>query len=274
MKVWKPLVIKPVTEEVTKDTNGAESVSDKLDKNKETNKGGNDMGMDEDFKEFMKEQARFNQKLGDFIGSFSEKEQRKVETNRIQEQIQSVMAPIKEKVDKQAKLLGDLQEKLEPFGELCTTVGECKEKLAKFEKAVPEKKGKGELSKENLTEVSYKELKELSEAGNLGATKVLEQRQEKLGKFHSQEKYDSIKDSPTAVADLDDLYTDKFANDPEYRKLAFSKLSVETFVDDAKKKVIEDKLIGMCQDKTCRVDVEKMMKEAKGPGEKKLLKKS
>lgn len=244
MRNWKPSVAKTPTKEVAKDTKEAKSVSDKLDKNEEIEKGGNDMV-----------EIDYDKIIGGVTKQMQEEERKKEQTAR---EIEQLVGP-----------------KLELMKQEVGTLG---------------KKVNG--VEEKFTELSFEKVKELCDAGILEACKVRDQKikeleektkktptdgkseEKTLDNFTAQEKFDSIKNSESALEDLDGLYADRFASDPEYRKLAFGKLSVETFVDDTKKKIIEDKLKGICQDETCRVDVEKMMKEAKKPGEKKLLKKS
>jgi len=87
--------------------------------------------------------------------------------------------------------------------------------------------------------------------------------------FNIQECWDRIKSSEHGIQDMDTLFSDRFAENPAFRKLALDKLSTEDFVNDVKAKKIEDKLKGMCTDEGCILDVETKIKEArKGKGRK------
>jgi len=204
---------------------------------KEDKKGEHIMGMEEDFKDFMKEQARFNKSLGTFVEGLSKKEEVERDDHRIQEQIKAATTPLEKKVKQQGTVLEELQNQLKPFGEVCTTVEECQTKIKELEKAPPEEEAK----------------------------------EKSLDEYSAQEKYDSIKIASTALADLDNIYAGRFAEDPEYRKLALEKLSPETFVELVKNKEIDDKLTGMCQDEACRIDIAKRIKEVEKSTGKKLL---
>lgn len=223
----------------TNELNETKSRSNQLEKKHK--KGEDIMGMEEDFKLFAKEQERFNKSLGTFIEGLSKREEQQRDDHHIQEQIAGVIGPLEKKISGQGKGLKELQEKLEPFGQFCTTVEECKAKLKKFE----------EKAKETPAE---------------------EAKQKTLDEFTAQEKYNSIRDgAPQAVQDLDNIYVDKFAENPEYRKLALEKLSPETFVELVKNKEIDDKLTGMCQDEACRIDIVKRLKEVEKSTGKKLF---
>jgi len=140
-----------------------------------------------------------------------------------------------EVLDAKEQLKG-LQEKLKPFGQFCTTVEECQAKI--------------------------KELKE---------TPAEEPKEKTLDEYSAQEKYDSIKTAPSALGDLDNIYAGRFAEDPEYRKLALEKLPSEVFIEMVKNKEIDDKLTGMCQDEACRIDIVKRIKEVEKSTGRKLL---
>lgn len=218
-------------------TNSNQTKGDAGKLKKKDEKGEDVMGMEEDFKLFMKEQERFNKSLGTFVEGLSKREERQADDHRIQEQIKTATAPIQEKVGQFGKVLEKLQKELEPFGEICTSVEECKKKLKKFE--------------------------EVATAG--------EGKEKTLDDFSAQEKYDSIKKAPVALADLDNIYVARFAENPEYRKSALGKLSPETFIEMAKNKEIDDKLTGMCQDEACRIDIVKRIKEVEKSTGRKLL---
>jgi len=255
-------------EDVTSPTNKSneiQSLTGQLEKKEE--KGDDIMGMEEDFKVFMKEQEKFNKSLGTFVEGLTRREEQQAEGTRVREQIKSEITPLEKKVSQQGKVLEELQKQLEPFGKVCTSVEECQVKLKELEKAPPEEEPEGKL-----TGMSYDKLKELSETGNLEARRVLEERMEKLGGFTAQEKYDSIKIAPTALSDLDNLYTERFAEDPEYRKQALEKLPDEVFVELAKDKAIETKLTALCNDEVCRTDVVAKIKKVEKSTGKKLLK--
>lgn len=208
---------------------------------KKDEKGEDVMGMEEDFKLFAKEQERFNKSLGTFIEGLSKREEQQADDHHIQEQIAGVTDPLEKKISGQGKVLKELQEKLEPFGQFCTTAEECKAKLKKYEEKAKE-------------------------------TPVDEEAKEKsLDDFPAQKKYESITKSADGIKDLDNIYVDKFAEDPEYRKLALEKLSPETFVELVKNKEIDDKLIGICQDEACRIDIVKKIKEVEKSTGKKLF---
>lgn len=225
-------------EDVTSPTNKpneTKSLTGQLEK--KDKKGEGVMGMEEDFKDFMKEQERFNKSLGTFIDGLTRREQQQRDDHHIQEQIKSEVAPIQEKIEEQGKVLAELQNKLKPFGQFCTTVEECQTKLKELEKAPPEE----------------------------------EPKEKTLDEFSAQEKYDSIKTAPLALKDLDNIYAGRFAEDPEYRKQALKKLPAEVFVEMVKNKEIDDKLTGMCTDEACRIDIKKRIKEVEKSAGKKLL---
>lgn len=140
-----------------------------------------------------------------------------------------------EVLDTKEQLKG-LQEKLKPFGQFCTTVEECEAKI-----------------------------KELEE------TPAEESKEKTLDEYSAQEKYDSIKNAPSALADLDNIYAGRFAEDPDYRKSALEKLPDELFVELAKEKAIESKLTALCKDEVCRTDVVEKIKEVEKSTGKKLL---
>lgn len=217
--------------------NGNETKGDAGKLKKKDKKGEDVMGIDEELKAFIREQDKFNRNFGNFVEEYSKREQRQAEGTRIKEEVKTATAPIQEKVGQFGKVLGKLQKELEPFGEICTTVEECKKKLKKFEEVA---------------------------AGGEGKEKTLDD-------FSAQEKYDSIKNAPLALADLDNIYVARFAENPEYRKLALGKLSPETFIQMAKNKEIDDKLTGMCQDEACRIDIVKRIKQVEKSTGKKLL---
>ncbi len=204
---------------------------------KKEEKGEDVMGMEEDFKLFMKEQERFNKSLGTFVEGLTKREEQQADDHRIQEQIKSATGPLDKKVGQFGKVLEELQKKLEPFGEVCTSVEECQKKLKELEKAPSEE----------------------------------ETEKKTLDKYSAQEKYDSIKKAPMALADLDNIYVARFAENPEYRKLALEKLPDEVFVELAKEKAIETKLTALCNDEVCRADVVGKIKEVEKSTGKKLL---
>jgi len=215
--------------------NGSKLPGDQLEIKEE--KGDGIMSMEEDFKEFMKEQARFNTSLGTFVEGFSKRERDQAEGTRIKEEVKTATAPIQEKVEEFETVLEKLQKQLEPFGQVCTSVEDCQKKIKELQKGP---------SEEESTEKT-------------------------LDKFTAQEKYDSMKNAPTALADLDKIYVTRFAEDPEYRKLALENLKDETFVELAKEKAIESKLTALCNDEVCRTDVVAKIKEVEKSTGKKLL---
>lgn len=200
-------------------------------------KGEDIMSMEEDFKDFMKEQARFNKSLGTFVEGISKREEQQRDDHRIEEQIKSATAPLGKKVDQQGKILEELQNKLKPFGQFCTTVEECEAKIKELAETPPEE----------------------------------ETKEKSLNEFTAQEKYNSIKIDPTALGDLDSIYAGRFAEDPEYRKLALEKLPDEVFIELAKEKAIESKLTALCNDEVCRADVVEKIKEVEKATGKKLF---
>jgi len=216
-------------------SNETKSLAGQLGKKEE--KGEDVMGMEEDFKLFMKEQERFNKSLGTFVERLTKREEQQAEGTRIQEQIKTATAPMGVKIEQFGTVLEELQERLKPFGEVCTTVEECQAKIKELEKAPSEE----------------------------------ETEEKTLDKYSAQEKYDSIKNAPSALGDLDSIYVDRFAEDPEYRKLALEKLSDEVFVELAKEKAIETKLTALCNDEVCRTDVVAKIKEVEKSTGKKLL---
>lgn len=87
--------------------------------------------------------------------------------------------------------------------------------------------------------------------------------------FNIQECWDRIKTAEHGWEDMDEIFSDRFAKNPEFRKKALDNLSTQDFVDDVKAKKIEDKLTGMCTDEACRLDVEAKINEVrKGKGQK------
>jgi len=204
---------------------------------KKDEKGEEIMGMEEDFKEFMKEQARFNKSLGTFVEGLSKREEQQAEGTRIKKEVKTATGPMEVKVEQFGTVLEKLQKKLEHFGEVCNTVEECQNRLKELEKAPSEEEAK----------------------------------EKSLDEYSAQEKYDSIKIAPTALADLDNIYAGRFAEDPEYRKLALEKLPDEVFVELAKDKAIESKLTALCKDEVCRTDVVAKIKEVEKSTGKKLL---
>ena len=89
--------------------------------------------------------------------------------------------------------------------------------------------------------------------------------------FNIQQCWDRIKAAEHGWEDMDNIFSDRFAKNPDFRKKALDKLSIQDFVDDVKAKKIEDKLKGMCTDEACLLDVEAKIKEAKKGKEKKLF---
>lgn len=248
MKDWKKSLTsskeKPPVTGVRKDkdvrddsNNRKETKSPTSELQKKHKKGEDVMGIDEELKLFMREQDKFNRNFGTFVEEYTKREQRQAEGTRIKEEVKTATAPMQEKVGQFGKALEELQKQLEPFGEICTSVEECKKKLKKFEEVAAEGEGK----------------------------------EKTLDDFSAQDKYDSIKKAPLALADLDNIYVARFAENPEYRKLALEKLSPETFIEMAKNKEIDDKLTGMCQDEACRIDIVKRIKEVEKSTGKKLL---
>ena len=205
---------------------------------KEDKKGEEIMAIEEELKSFMREQEKFNKNFGSFVEEYTKREQQQAEGTRIKEEVKTATGPMEVKVEQFGIVLEKLQKKLEPFGEVCNSVEECQNRLKELEKAPPEE----------------------------------ESKEKTLDEYSAQEKYDSIKIAPTALADLDNIYVGRFAEDPEYRKLALEKLSPETFVELIKNKEIDDKLTGMCQDEACRIDIVKRIKEVEKSTGKKLLK--
>lgn len=248
MKDWKPSVTKPVIKEVTnntnKVTNEVKSVSNKLDKTTDNKK-------EEDMAEI-----DYNKIIDGVTKQMQEIQRQKEETAReIQKQVEPTINPIQEEVNNLKKELTGIHQQ--------------------------------------ISELSFEKLRELCDSGVLEACKIHDERLDKLEKerektpgskkkteektldgYTAQEKYDSIKESETALKDLDNIYIDRFAQDAEYRKKALDELPSETFVEMGKNKQIEDKLNAMCTDEACRVDIEERIKKAKESSEKKLFKKS
>lgn len=219
-----------------KETTGVESIKTK----KNPEKGGKSMEDDvkrelENINKSIEEQRKFNERIGSVVENFFAKEKEKQENARIQSQVEPIIAPLKEEVGKIGETLQSLQKKLEPFGDYCTSIEECKTKIAKYE--------------EKAKEIPPKE----------------------PPKLDGQELWETLKSNESWLQDIDNIYAEKFAKDPEYRKLAMEKLPKEAFVEMAKNKEIEDKLTGMCEDEICRIDVKSKIKEAEKKPEKKLL---
>lgn len=212
-----------------------ESVADELGK---INKGGEEiMAIEEELKSFMKEQEKFNQNFGNFVTEYTKREQQQAEGTRIKEEVKLVTGPLEDKVEQFGTVLEKLQKRLEPFGEVCSSVEECEKKIKELQKGPSEE----------------------------------ESKEKTLDKFSAQEKYESIKTAPSALADLDAIYADRFASEPEYRKSALEKLSDDVFVELAKDKTIESKLTALCNDEVCRTEVVAKIKEVEKSTGKKLL---
>ncbi|MBA7496619.1 hypothetical protein ES702_07228 [subsurface metagenome] len=87
--------------------------------------------------------------------------------------------------------------------------------------------------------------------------------------FNIQQCWDRIKSAEHGYEDMDQIFSDRFAENSDFRAMALEKLSTEDFVNDIKAKKIEDKLKGMCTDEACILEVESKIKEArKGKGKK------
>lgn len=215
--------------------NKIKTVGDRSQKKGE--KGDEIMAYEEELKVFIREQEKFNKRFGDFVEGLSKSKEQEVEKTRIKEEVKTATIPMEEKIEQFGTVLQKLQKQLEPFGEVCTTVEECEQKIKELQKAPSEE----------------------------------ESKEKTLDKFSAQEKYDSIKTAPSALADLDSIYVGRFSEDPEYRKLALEKLPDEVFVELAKKKAIESKLTALCKDDVCRTDVVKKIKAVEKSTGKKLL---
>lgn len=199
---------------------------------KKDNKGEDDM---EDF-DYDKVGKVVAQSIAKVLGEQREQErlarQQTEPVIKLEKRVSGVEGEV---LDAKEQLKG-LQEKLKPFGQFCTTVEECQAKI-----------------------------KELEE------TPAEEPKEKTLDEYSAQEKYDSIKTAPSALGDLDNIYAGRFAEDPEYRKLALEKLPDEVFVELAKEKAIETKLTALCNDEVCRTDVVAKIKEVEKSTGKKLL---
>lgn len=229
-----PVTPKDTGKDVT-NPGGSKSLTDELEKK---DRGGEEiMAIEEELKSFMREQEKFNKNFGSFVEEYTKREEHQAEGTRIKEEVKSVTAPLQEKVDQQGEVLAKLQKQLEPFGEMCNTVEECQNKIKELQKAPSEE----------------------------------ESKEKTLDKFSAQEKYDSIKTAPSALADLDNIYAERFAEEPEYRKLALKNLSDEVFVELAKEKAIDSKLTALCKDEVCRTDVVAKIQEVEKSTGKKLL---
>jgi len=87
--------------------------------------------------------------------------------------------------------------------------------------------------------------------------------------FSPQACWDRIKTSEHGWTDMDGVFSDRFAENPEFRKTALDKLSDEKVIEMVKKKEFDAILTGVCKDEACRTDLASRIKEAqKGKGKK------
>ena len=89
--------------------------------------------------------------------------------------------------------------------------------------------------------------------------------------FSPQECWNRVKSSDHGWEDMDKIFTDRFAENPEFRKTALAKLSDEKIIEMEKNKELDGILTGVCKDEACRADLTARVKEAKKGTEKKLL---
>ncbi|MBA7608886.1 hypothetical protein ES703_16070 [subsurface metagenome] len=89
--------------------------------------------------------------------------------------------------------------------------------------------------------------------------------------FSPQACWDRIKSSDNGLEDMDKIFADKFAKNPDFRKQALDELSDEKVVEMVKNKELDGILTGVCKDEACRVDLANRVKEAQKGTEKKLL---
>jgi len=89
--------------------------------------------------------------------------------------------------------------------------------------------------------------------------------------FSAQEHWEEIKRSEHGWNDMDDIFSDRFAENAEFRKKALGRLSDEEVVKMQKNKELDGILTGVCKDEACRADLTARLKEAQKGTEKKLL---
>ncbi|MBA7622588.1 hypothetical protein ES703_29966 [subsurface metagenome] len=89
--------------------------------------------------------------------------------------------------------------------------------------------------------------------------------------FSPQEHWNEIKKSTHGWEDMDSIFTDRFAGNPEFRKTALAKLSDEKVIQMVKSKELDAILTGVCKDEACRADLASRVKEAQKGSQKKLL---
>ena len=214
-------------------------------------KGGKSMDEDvrrelEKVNKSIEEQRKFNEKIGSVIDNFFAKEKEKQENARIQSQIEPIITPLREEVKRQGETLQSLQKKLEPFGEVCTSVEECKAKLAKYEKKAEEipPKETGEVSPETPSE----EMIPISAHDRM---------------------FDILKSCPECW----NGWTDKEGN--QHRGI--KRQILEAMSEEDLQKALQDKEItkkfttAVCTDEACRVGLSKAIKEYEKKQTKKLL---
>lgn len=89
--------------------------------------------------------------------------------------------------------------------------------------------------------------------------------------FSPQEHWQEIKKSAHGWTDMDSIFSDRFAENPEFRKTALGKLSDDKVIEMVKNKELDGILTGVCKDEACRRDLASRVKKAEKGTEKKLL---
>ncbi|MBA7496779.1 hypothetical protein ES702_07388 [subsurface metagenome] len=89
--------------------------------------------------------------------------------------------------------------------------------------------------------------------------------------FSPQDHWNEIKKSTHGWEDMDSIFTDRFAGNPEFRKTALAKLSDEKVIEMLKSKELDGILNGVCKDEACRIDLATRVKEAQKTTAKKLF---
>ncbi|MBA7530054.1 hypothetical protein ES705_22257 [subsurface metagenome] len=97
------------------------------------------------------------------------------------------------------------------------------------------------------------------------------QGKETIQSFSPQQHWNAIKNSKFGLEDMDSIFSDRFAEKPEFRKQALGKLSDEKVIEMVKSKELDKVLTGVCKDEACRIDLTARVKEAQKGTAKKLL---
>ena len=105
----------------------------------------------------------------------------------------------------------------------------------------------------------------------LGIDGVKAQEKKAALDFSPQQHWNAIKASQHGWEDMDNIFSDRFAEDPEFRKQALGKLSDEKVIEMLKNKELDGILTGVCKDEACRADLTTRVKQAQKTTVKKLL---